>query len=73
MLADACGGCIRVMGRASGPSTRCPEPPPRCADCVAPPPGAVTLACAASLGDMESPRVTRLDRNDGRARRRIYK
>ena len=35
LLAEARGGCIRVIGRASGPSTRRPVPPRRCANCVA--------------------------------------
>jgi hypothetical protein len=46
-------------------------PPPRCADCVAPALSAANLPCAAGLGDIEPPGVPRLDRRDGRARRRI--
>ena len=46
-------------------------PPPRCADCGAPALSAANLLSAAGLEDMQPPRVNRLDRRDGRARRRI--
>src|SRR3974377_1718481 len=59
------------MGRASGPSTRRPGPPPRCADGGAPTRSRVTLPGAVGPNDWRPPEVTRSDRSDGRARRRI--
>ncbi len=71
MLAGRTNGSSRVMGRASGPSTRRSVPPPRCADCQAPTPSLANLPGAAGLGAMEPPGGIQLDRGDGRARRRI--
>jgi len=51
VLADRTAGSSRVMGRASGPSTRQFVPPPRCADSGAPAPFAVNLVGAAGLQD----------------------
>jgi hypothetical protein len=70
LLAGRTDGSSRVMGRASGPSTRRPEAaaPMRRLRSAGAVHGQPTVS--GRLGTMELPGVPRLDRSDGRARRR---